>query len=52
MTIMATTQANKPIQLAQQGQANPAESESIRKSLAELPDRVLSLTVSVLKLEL
>ena len=37
MTIMATTQANKPIQLAQQGQANPAESESIRKSLAELP---------------
>lgn len=37
MTITATTQANKPIQLSEQGQASPAESESIRKSLAELP---------------
>lgn len=37
MTITATAQANKPIQEAQQGQANPEESQRIRKSLAELP---------------
>ncbi len=37
MTIAATAQANKPIQEAQQGQANPEESQRIRKSLAELP---------------
>jgi hypothetical protein len=36
-TITATAQANKPIQEAQQGQANPEESQRIRKSLAELP---------------
>jgi hypothetical protein len=37
MTITATAQANKPIQPSEQGQANPEESERIRKSLAELP---------------
>ncbi len=37
MTITATAQANKPIQQAEQGQANPEESEHIRKGLAELP---------------
>jgi hypothetical protein len=37
MTITATAQANQPIQLAEQGQANPAESKMIRKALAELP---------------
>lgn len=37
MTITATAQANKPIQLAEQGQANPEESRRIQKALAELP---------------
>jgi hypothetical protein len=37
MTIVATAQANKPIQLAQEGQANPEESQHIRKALADLP---------------
>jgi hypothetical protein len=37
MTIVSTAQANKPIQLAQEGQANPDESQRIRKALAELP---------------
>lgn len=37
MTIVSTAQANKPIQLAEQGQANPEESQRIRKALAELP---------------
>jgi hypothetical protein len=37
MTITATAQANKPIQLSEQGQANPEESQSIRKALMELP---------------
>jgi hypothetical protein len=37
MTITATAQPNKPIQLSEQGQANPQESLEIRKSLAELP---------------
>jgi hypothetical protein len=37
MTISATAQANKPIQLAEEGQANPEESLRIRKTLAELP---------------
>jgi hypothetical protein len=36
-TIVATTAANKPIQLADEGQANPEESEHIRKALLELP---------------
>lgn len=37
MTITATAQPNKPIQLAEQGQANPEESQRIRKALLELP---------------
>jgi hypothetical protein len=37
LTIVATTTANKPIQLADEGQANPEESEHIRKALLELP---------------
>jgi hypothetical protein len=37
MTIIATAQANKPIQLSEQGQANPEESQQIRKALLELP---------------
>jgi hypothetical protein len=37
MTIAATAQSNKPIQLAEDGQANPEESQRIRKGLAELP---------------
>jgi hypothetical protein len=37
MTIVATTEVNQPIQLAQQGQANPEESRQIRKALTELP---------------
>jgi hypothetical protein len=37
MTIVATTTANQPIQLTEQGQASPEESKQIRKALAELP---------------
>ncbi len=37
LTIAATAQSNKPIQLSEQGQANPEESQRIRKVLAELP---------------
>ena len=37
MTIVATARANQPIQLAQQGQANPEESQQIRKALTQLP---------------
>jgi hypothetical protein len=37
MTISSTAQANKPIQLAEEGQANPEESQRIRKTLAGLP---------------
>jgi hypothetical protein len=37
MTVTATAQPNKPIQLAEQGQANPEESQKIRKALTELP---------------
>jgi hypothetical protein len=37
MTIGSTVQSNKPIQLAEQGQADPEESQRIRKGLAELP---------------
>jgi hypothetical protein len=37
VTIDATAQANKAIQLADEGQANPEESQRIRKALAELP---------------
>ena len=37
MTIVSTAQPNKPIQLAEQGDANPEESQRIRKALTELP---------------
>jgi hypothetical protein len=37
LTIVATAEPNKPIQLAQQGQANPEESQGIRKALLDLP---------------
>jgi hypothetical protein len=37
LTIVATAQPNKPIQLAEQGQANPEESLRIRKALLDLP---------------
>lgn len=37
MTIVATSQSNKPIQLSEQGQANPEESQGIRKALLDLP---------------
>jgi hypothetical protein len=36
-TIVATSQPNTPIQLAEQGQANPEESQRIRKALLDLP---------------
>jgi hypothetical protein len=36
-TIAGTSKPNTPIQLAQQGQANPEESQRIRKALLELP---------------
>jgi hypothetical protein len=37
MTIVSTEEPNKPFQLADQGQANPEESQRIRKALVELP---------------
>jgi len=37
MTIAATAEANQPIQLADEGQANPEESKQIRAALTELP---------------
>jgi hypothetical protein len=37
LTIVATAQVNQPIQLSEQGQADPEESRQIRKALAELP---------------
>jgi hypothetical protein len=37
ITIVSTAQENKAIQLAQEGQANPDESQRIRKALVELP---------------
>jgi len=37
LTIVATGQSNKPIQLSEQGQANPEESLRIRKALLDLP---------------
>jgi hypothetical protein len=37
LTIVATAQPNMPIQLAEQGQANPVESQHIRKALLDLP---------------
>jgi hypothetical protein len=37
MTIVASAKVNSPIQLAEQGQADPEESRSIRRALADLP---------------
>ena len=37
MTMASTAQANKPIQLADQGEANPEESQRIRKALPDFP---------------
>jgi hypothetical protein len=37
LTIVSTSKPNTPIQLAEQGQANPEESQHIRKALADLP---------------
>jgi hypothetical protein len=37
MTIVSTAEPNKPIQLSEDGQANPEESQRIRKALTELP---------------
>lgn len=37
MTIEASAKSSAPIQLSEQGQANPAESLKIRKALGELP---------------
>jgi hypothetical protein len=37
MTIEASAQSSAPIQLSEQGQANPPESQRIRRALAELP---------------
>jgi hypothetical protein len=37
LTIVATSQPNTPIQLAERGQANPEESQRIRKALLDLP---------------
>ena len=46
LTIVATSEANKPIQLSEQGQGDPEESERVRKSLLELPAvQVMSLDV-------
>jgi hypothetical protein len=36
-TIVGTSKPNTPIQLAEQGQANPEESQRIRKALVDLP---------------
>jgi hypothetical protein len=36
-TVNATSKPNRPIQLAEQGQANPEESQRIRKALLDLP---------------
>lgn len=47
MTITATAQANKPIQLSEQGQANPEESQRIRKALGELPAVVVKTIADV-----
>jgi hypothetical protein len=37
LTIVATAKPNTPIQLAEEGQANPEESQRIRKALLDLP---------------
>ncbi len=46
-TMVATSEPNKPIQLSEQGQGNPEESERIRKALLELPAvEIVSLDVN------
>jgi len=37
LTIVSTAQPNKPIQLSEQGQSNPEESQRVRKALSDLP---------------
>jgi hypothetical protein len=37
MTIEASAKSSAPIQLSEQGQANPAESQSIRRALGDMP---------------
>lgn len=37
MTIVSTAKANQPIQLSEEGQANPEESKHIRAALTDLP---------------
>ena len=37
MTIEASAKSSAPIQLSEQGQANPGESQSIRRALADMP---------------
>ena len=37
MTIVSTAKSGKPIQLSEQGEANPEESQRIRKALLDLP---------------
>lgn len=37
MTVAATAKPNQPIQLSEQGQANPEESQHIRRALLDLP---------------
>jgi hypothetical protein len=37
MTISSTAKPNAPIQLSEDGQANPAESQRLRKALTEIP---------------
>jgi hypothetical protein len=49
MTIAATAQADEPIQLAEEGEANPEESKQIRKALAELPAVVVKTIADVPK---
>jgi len=45
MTIVSTAKAGGTIQLSEQGQANPAESQRIRKALADLPAvQIVSVT--------
>ena len=41
MTVMASAKSSAPIQLSEDGQANPAESLRIRKALGELPEVVV-----------
>jgi hypothetical protein len=45
MTVVASAKSNLPIQLSEDGQGNPAESQRIRKALTQLPEvQVVSAT--------